>query len=264
MYSWGDDTNTWKNPGAYDFGSARRDYMDGLKKTADDKGPRTYLSKKAPDLKLCDPKGKALSTQSEHPVVICVDGTGSMQTWPAEIFDRLPLLYQTLSKYKPDIELSFSVIGDANSDQWPVQVCQFAKGTTLDDHLKALKPEGGGGGGMRESYELWAHYMSQHCTTPKATTPFMIIMGDEKFYDTVKPEHVQHVLGETIQAPLDAREVWRALGQRFDIYVLRKSYAGYDKEIEAQWADVLGPQKIIPITDPTRCVDVAMGLIAKQ
>ena len=92
-----------------------------------------------------DPKGKELSTASENPIVIAVDGTGSMATWPGEIFDRLPLLYQTLSKYKPDVELTFSVIGDANSDVWPVQIPHFGQGPTLDDYLKALQPEGGGG-----------------------------------------------------------------------------------------------------------------------
>ena len=33
--------------------------------------------------------------------------TGSMQTWPAEIFDRLPLLYNTLAQYRPDLEVLF-------------------------------------------------------------------------------------------------------------------------------------------------------------
>ncbi len=264
MYSWGDDTAGWKNPGKYDFGSARRAYLDGLKKEAEDKGPRTYSTKKGPKLDLVDPKGKNLITESENPIVIAVDGTGSMQTWPAEIFDRLPLLYQTLSKYKPDTEISFSVIGDATSDTWPVQVGAFGKGPALDDVLKALHPEGGGGGGIRESYELFAYFMHEHAKTPKATSPFMIIMGDEKFYEMVNPDQVKHYLGDKMQDVADSKEIWKALAQRFDIYVLRKQYAGHDKEIVAQWAEAIGEQKIIPLYDPTRVVDVAMGLVAKR
>lgn len=264
MYSWGDDTASWKNPGKYDFGSARRAYLDGLKKEADDKGPRTYSTKKGPKMDLVNPKGKELITESENPIVIAVDGTGSMQTWPAEIFDRLPLLYQTLSKYKADTEISFSVIGDATSDQWPVQVGAFGKGPALDDVLKALHPEGGGGGGIRESYELFAYFMHEHAKTPKATSPFMIIMGDEKFYETVNPDQVKHYLGDKMQDVADSKDIWKALAQRFDIYVLRKQYAGHDKEIVAQWAEAIGEQKIIPLYDPTRVVDVAMGLVAKR
>jgi len=264
MYSWGDDTSTWKTPGAYSYGDAMKPYLEKNKKISEEKGDRTYLSKKKPDLSLVDPKGKEISTDSPNPVIIAVDGTGSMQTWPAEIFDRLPLLYQTLSKYRPDTEISFSVIGDANSDVWPVQISGFGKGPTLDDYLKALQPEGGGGPGIRESYELWAYYVQQHVQTPKATSPFMIIMGDEKFYEHVDPEHVKRYLGGGLQERLDSKEVWEALSQRFDIVFLRKQYAGKDAEIEAQWKGALGEQRVIPLYDPTRAVDVAMGIIAKR
>ncbi|MBI4440621.1 hypothetical protein HY639_00490 [Candidatus Woesearchaeota archaeon] len=263
MYSWGDDTKAWKNPGSYDYGSARRGYLDELKKTADVKGPRSYGTGKGPNMALVDPKGKIISTQSKNPAAVLVDGTGSMQSWPAEIFDRMPLLYQTLSKYKDDFEVSFSVIGDARSDQWPVQVTDFGKGPVLDDYLKAVHAEGGGGPGIRESYELWAYYMLEHSKTPNATAPFMFIMGDEKFYETVNPEQVKHYLGDAMQ-PADAKAVWKALGQRYDIYLLRKPLEGYDKEVEAQWADAIGKQKIIPLYDPMRVVDVAMGIVARS
>ncbi len=263
MYSWGDDTYTWKKPGAYDFGSAKKAYLDDLKKSSEEKGPRSYVAKSGPDMKLVDPKGKKISSDSENPIIIAVDTTGSMQTWPAEIFDRLPLLYQTLSKYRSDVEISFSVIGDAVSDQWPVQVSDFGKETKLDDYLKALCPEGGGGPGIKESYELWAYFMNEHASTPKAKSPFMIIMGDEKFYDKINPAQVKHYLGDTAQE-LDSKDVWKALAQKFDIYLLHKKYEPYEKDIVEQWGEAIGKQKIIPVGDPTRVVDVAMGIIAKN
>ena len=76
----------------------------------------------------------------------------------------------------------------------------------------------------------------------------MIIMGDEKFYDVVKPEQAKHYLGDSLQSPKDAKEVWKSLATKFDIYLLRKQYAPHDKEIEAQWNEVLGPQKKSPST----------------
>lgn len=264
MYSWGDDTSTWKNPGAYDYGSARKPYLEDLAKDAASKGPRSYAVKAAPNLALVDPKGKTIKTESEDVIVVAVDGTGSMQTWPAEIFDRLPLLYQTLSKYRPNTEISFSVIGDATSDSWPAQISDFGKEVGLDDYLKALKPEGGGGGGMRESYELWGHFMNQYCEMPKAISPTLIIMGDEKFYPTINPAQVEHYLGRTLQGPLDSVAMWKELGNKFDIYLLRKSYPNHDEEIVKQWAEAIGPQRIIPVEESTRAVDVALGLIAKK
>ena len=264
MYSWGDDTSSWNKPGKYDFGSAKAPYLESLKKEADAKGSRTYLSKKTPDMKLVNPKGKAISSNSENPIILAVDGTGSMQTWPAEIFDRLPLFYQTLSKYKDDVEVSFSVIGDAFSDDWPLQVSDFGKGPVLDDYLKALHGEGRGGPGIRESYELWAYFMHEHASTQNAISPFMIVMGDEKFYDVVNPDQVKKYLGDGLQDSLDAMCIWKSLAQKYDIRFLRKSYAGRDDEIVEQWNEAIGPQNVIPVYDPMRVVDIAMGLIAKQ
>jgi hypothetical protein len=265
MYGWGgDDVKNWKKPGAYNYDSARRGYLGKLSADAAAKGPRTYASRSRPDMKLVDPRGKTLETDCANPVVLCVDGTGSMQTWPAEIFDRLPLFYQTLSQYRPDVEISFSVIGDATSDQWPCQVGAFDKGVALDGILKALKPEGGGGGQHFESYELWAYFMAKQVKAPKAVSPMMIVMGDEAFYDQVDPAQAKEYLGLELQGPADANAVWKELGQRWDVYILRKEYAGLDEEIRTQWQNALGRQKVIPITDPQRCVDVAMGLIARK
>lgn len=263
MYSWGPDTSTWAKPG-FDFGDAKG-YLKGLEAKAETEGPRDYGTKKtSPDLKLVNPKGRIITTESTAPVILAVDGTGSMQTWPAEIFDRLPLFYQTLATYNPATEVSFSVIGDGGIDKWPVQITDFGKDITLDKFLKALKPEGGGGPGIRESYELWAYFVDQNVRTPNAASPFLIIMGDEMFYDLVRPEQANAYLGLNLQSPAASREVWQRLGSRFDIYFLRKPYPGNDEKVAAQWREAIGSQRIIDVFDPTRVVDQAIGIIAKR
>ncbi len=265
MYGWGpEDVKTWKKPKGYDYGSAEAPYLKKLKEEADEKGPRSYLVKSKPKLELVNPLGKNLYTESENPVIIAVDGTGSMQTWPKEIHDRIPLMYQTLSKYKSDFELSLSVIGDAISDSWALQVSDFGKGPTLDDYVNALYPEGAGGPGIRESYELFAYFMNNHVQTPKAVSPFMLIMGDEMFYDKIEPAQVKHYTGDGLQEKIDSIDVWKQLAQKYDIYLLRKAYPGHDDKILDQWGKAIGEQKIIPLYDPLRVVDVAMGLIAKK
>ena len=264
MYSWGpEDTSAWKKSG-FKYDDAKAPYLKSLKKEADLKGERSYLVKAEPDLKLVDPKGKKLYSASENPIQLVVDGTGSMQTWPKEIHDRIPLFYQTLVCYKPDLDVSLSVIGDAGADKWPLQVSDFGKGPRLDDYINALYAEGGGGPGIRESYELFAYFANNNVSTPKATNPFMIIMGDEKFYEKIDHKHIKKYTGEGLQEDLDSMDVWKQLGQKFNIYLLRKSYAGRDEEITAQWSEAIGAQKIIPVYDPLRVVDIAMGIVAKQ
>ena len=261
MYSWGDDTSTWTGPGSYDYGSARRAYLDSLAKA----GPRTYAARSEPDMKLVAPQ-KTIRSESKNPVVIAVDVTGSMAHWPAEIFDRLPLLYQTLTKYQPDVEFCFAAIGDASCDAYPLQVNDFAKETDLDAKLKALCAEGGGGGQHFESYELFAQHTASRCETPNATSPFLIVFGDEGFYPKVNPDQAAHYLGAGLEAEVDSQELWQSLLQKFDVYHLHKEYADLrlDKEIVSQWQSALGKQRVIPLFEAERAVDVAMGLIAKR
>src|SRR5688500_10959569 len=120
MYSWGDDTSDWATPGAYAYSGATKAARDDDATKSKAHGPRTYQGRGAPNEQFTSAK-KMLTSQSPHPLIVAVDVTGSMQRWPAAIFDRLPLLYQTLSQYQPELEISFVAIGDAACDRWPLQ-----------------------------------------------------------------------------------------------------------------------------------------------
>ncbi len=268
MYSWGNDTSTWKTPKNYKYDSAKAPYLDDLKKEAEEKGPKSYSSKKGPNLQLVDPLGKNIYTESENPIFFWIDGTGSMAKRPEWTFDRSPLLYQTLVQYRPDVEICFGVIGDAKYDKWPTQIGNIGKGPALDDVLKALHAEGKGGPGIRESYELAAYFMNEHVQAPKAVSPFLFILGDEKFYDQINPEEVKKVFGDKLQGPVDSMQVWKALASKYDLYFLRKNFEGRDEEILTQWKEAVGPQKVIDVPygsnmEEDRVIDVALGIVAK-
>jgi hypothetical protein len=267
MYGWGDDVSDWKAPEAYKFtGSDQAQAARAAaKKQSDAEGPRTYLKRTAPNLDLTDPKGKTIFTRSQNPIVVCVDVTGSMQTWPAEIFDRLPLLYQTLSQYREDVEVSFLALGDATCDKFPLQVTDFRAGLPLEESLKSLYGEGGGGGQAKESYELLAYTLLYHAKAPEAVKPFLIIYGDEGFYDKVDPKQVKRLLGDDLKEPLDSRTLWKAVAECWNVFHLRKAYGGHQEAgILAQWQDVLGAERVIQLDDEQRAVDTALGLIARS
>jgi hypothetical protein len=268
VYSWGPSTDDWAKPSAYSFDAARKADMAKDADLAAKKGGRTYLtSRKAPDLELTGPRGKSLETGSENPILVAVDVTGSMAHWPAAIFDRLPLLYQTLSQYREDVEISFAAIGDATCDRYPLQVTDFDRGAALDEKLGALYGEGGGGGGARESYELFAWFLQNRVKAENAVgKPFLIIYGDEGFYPEVDPKQVQHYLAGGIEKPVSSLAVWRDLMERFNVYLLRKRYGSdrEDKVILEQWQEALEPQRILSVNDEERAVDLALGLIARS
>jgi hypothetical protein len=269
MYSWGPNTTDWKTPSGYKYDSARKPYLDKLAAAASKAGPRTYSIGTEPDWDLVNPFGKTISSDSKNPVIVAVDVTGSMSEWPGEIFDRLPLLYQTLSQYRDDVEICFAAIGDAYSDRYPLQVNDFGKGLDLEKKLKALYPEGAGGGQVSESYELFAYDILNHCKTKNAISPFLIIYGDEKFYKKVDEQQVKHLIGDKLEGKLDSDKVWQGLMQRFNLFYLQKPYgSGYDsdvtKEVRDYWAKTIGRERVIALPEKERAVDVAIGLIAKS
>ena len=266
MYCWGDENTDWARPGAYEFTPSEKKKAE-FKALAEDaklRGGRTYQKRAAPDLGLVDPRGRTISSRSANPLLVAVDVTGSMQHWPGEIFDRLPLLYQTLSQYREDLEVSFAAIGDATCDKWPLQITDFAAGQSLESRLAALHGEGGGGGGARESYELFAYWVLQRASAPEATRPFLIIYGDEGFYPAIDPKQAAHYVGQAPPGQLSSSTVFQALAEGWNVWHLRKPYGGaQEAEIHAQWAEVLGPERVLMIQDEQRAVDLALGIVAR-
>ena len=268
MYGWGSSTNNWKKPG-YKYDDARKPYLDKLAADSSASGPRNYMISRAPNLGEVNPLGKSITSNSQNPIIIAVDVTGSMAQAPGEFFDRAPLIWQTLSQYRPDMEICFAAIGDANGDQWPLQVIDFTKEIALEQRIKALGCEGGGGGTLSESYELFGYFMLNHCTAPNATTPYLFIYGDEKFYNQVHPGQVEGIIGDELQGPLDSMGLWKGLIQKFNVFFIQKPYGnGNHPEIDAKvhelWANALGDQRIIQSLGMERAADQIMGIIAKQ
>lgn len=262
MYSWGDDTSDWAKPGTYAYSESTKAVRDEDAKKAKASGPRAYTDRGGPNEQLTNPK-KVVTTTSPNPLIIGVDVTGSMQRWPFEIFDRLPLLYQTLSQYRPDLEVCFVAIGDTRCDRWPMQCTTFAKGFELDQNLKALHGEGGGGDAP-ESYGVFAQWVNTHVHADNAERPFLIVFGDAPMHDKVMEGEVRHVLGDEIPQALDATTVWHQVSRKWNTWFLRRPGGTKGDATDKQWASAIGAQQIVHMDDEQRAVDYALGLIARS
>ena len=193
--AWDGDTSGWYGEAKYSYGSRGAKKREAAASRAAADGPRTYKKASGPNAKMIDPR-KHISTTSKNPLIIAVDVTGSMSNWPAEIFDRLPLLFNTLSQYRDDLEICFVAIGDARYDDWPLQVTTFASGYDLEQQLGSLYGEGGGGDGP-EGYGLFAHWVNTHVEVPEAgETPFLIVFGDAPMHPEVPQGEIAHYLGD--------------------------------------------------------------------
>lgn len=262
MYSWDGDTSGWYGPATYSYKSSGATVRDEAAKRAKAHGPRTYEKKSGPNKKIIDPKKHILS-ESANPLIIAIDVTGSMSSWPFEIFDRLPLLYNTLSQYRDDLEICFAAIGDAAVDDWPLQVTTFANGFDLEQLLGSLYGEGGGGDAA-ESYGLFAHWVNTHVEASHAEEqPFLIVYGDAPMHKKIPGQQIAHHLGDKPNRDLDAVKTWQQVSKNWNTWFLRRPTGRQGDQVDKQWGKAIGEQKVFQIQDEQRAVDYTMGLIAR-
>ncbi|HUN24092.1 MAG TPA: hypothetical protein PK299_13265 [Anaerolineales bacterium] len=260
MYSWDDDTSGWYGDASYKYAPASPT-RDTDKARAAAAGPRTYGNKRQPNELITTPK-KVVRSTSKNPLIIAVDVTGSMASWPFEIFDRLPLLFTTLSQYRDDLEICFVAIGDGAVDRWPLQTTTFASGFDLEQLLGALYGEGGGGDAP-ESYGLFAHWLNTHVEIPNAEEkPFLIVFGDITMHPIVPSKQIEHWIGDR-SPDVNALQAWQKVGERWNTWFLRRPTGKPGDSVDQQWGQAIGEQKILHIQDEQRAVDYAMGLVAR-
>lgn len=261
MYSWNEDPSTWYGKSDYSYGKAGEATRADAARRAVESGPRSYHNRGMPDTQRTDPT-KSIRSESRNPIVIAVDVTGSMAQWPFEIFDRLPLLYNTISQYRDDVSISFMAIGDERADRWPFQVTNFAHGFDLEDHLKAIYGEGGGGD-LPESYALAAWYLVNRVSVPNAVKPFFIVFGDAPMHPVLPRERIKTLLGVDCRQDYDAIKVWRQVVENWNVWFLRRPTGRKGDETEQQWARAIGGARVVTIQDEIRAVDCAMGIVAR-
>ena len=262
MYSWDEDTSGWYGAERYSYRSTGATKRKSAAARAKAHGPRTYERKNGPNEKIIDPR-KYIRSESLNPLIVAVDVTGSMASWPFEIFDRLPLMYNTLSQYRDDLEICFAAIGDAGFDRWPLQVTSFAGGFDLEQLLGSLYGEGGGGDAP-ESYGLFAHWVNTHVEVSNTSeAPFMIIFGDAPMHQNVPKNQINHYLGDQQRRDVDAIDAWQQVCQTWNTWFLRRPTGKPGDSVDVQWGQAITEQKIFHIQDEQRAVDYAMGLIAR-
>jgi hypothetical protein len=251
-YSPGD----WKG---YDFNDARAAY--------DRHVGRSYSVAKSDNKRVADLVPEKITTESEAPLVILIDVTGSMGDWPATMFSKLPYMDNECKEYLgEDMEISFAAVGDVNSDQYPIQIRPFAKGRDMEQQLQELVIEGNGGGQARESYEVTALYYAHNAEMPNAVRPIMIIIGDEGFYSTISAAHAK-LANVKMASAVETVDVFEDLSRKFSIYLIRKPYSHYsgdDDHIQRQWEELLGKEHVAILPAADRVVDVIFGILAKE
>lgn len=253
----------------YDFATARRTYDDHVRTSYTAAVKANVIAESLVE--------DELVCESESPIVIACDVTGSMGDWPATIFSKLPYLEHEGKEYLgQDMQISFCAIGDAFSDKYPLQVQPFVDGDKLEASLKKLVIEGGGGCTSQESYDFSALYYSRNCKFPNAIKkPIFIFIGDEGLYSFIDKEKAENIVkvkfDDDDDKKINIESVFKTLKSKFNVYIIRKPYntnsntpSEADTRIQNQWTELLGEDHVVSLPQADRVVDVIFGILAKE
>lgn len=218
----------------------------------------------------------------EHPdptaILVWLDVTGSNFHQATIVHRELPRLQKYLQdgQFCNDPQINVSAIGDANSDQYPLQFGQFESDNRLDDQIAALILEGNGGGQMCETYELGAYMAARHVHQEPlelyGKKGFCFFIGDEMPYRTITREYggwrARHTLesltGDTIAEDIDTKAIFDELKRQYHVFFLFQQQGAYPaSRILPEWQELLGDENIVVLEDPSQVIEVIAGLVAR-
>ena len=222
---------------------------------------------------LMNPKGVRVRESRDsdtHPnslgVVFALDVTGSMGGIPKALAkDQLPTFMKIITDCKvPDPQLLFMAVGDAFSDQAPLQVGQFESSADLmDKWLTWSFLEGGGGGSGEESYELGLYFLAQHtemdCMVKRRKRGYLFMTGDELPYPILSKHTADGIIGDRLDDDLTIEEIVAELQNSFHPFFLIPDQQRRAR-CERRWRDLLG-DNVIALDTPDDVCYASAGLM---
>jgi hypothetical protein len=202
---------------------------------------------------LMNPKGVRLRESrdsADHPqslgFVFALDVTGSMGEIPKLLAkQQLPNFMKILVDCQiSDPQILFMAIGDAISDNAPLQVGQFETTAELmDQWLTWSYLEGGGGGSGEESYELGLYFLAMHtemdCTVKRNKRGYLFMTGDENPYPTLSRHIVESIIGDKLDEDISCEEIVAEVQKSYIPFFIIPDRARATR-CERRWRDLLG------------------------
>ncbi|MEJ2420349.1 MAG: VWA domain-containing protein [Acidobacteriota bacterium] len=228
---------------------------------------------------LMNPKGvkvRECRDSAEHPhslgIAFALDVTGSMGDIPHLLAtQQLPSFMKVLMDCDiPDPQLLFTAVGDATSDQAPLQVGQFESTAELmDQWLTRSFLEGGGGGSGEESYELALYFLALHtemdCVIKRKKKGYLFITGDERPYPTLSRHIVDTIVGDRLDEDLKVEEVLAEVQKSFvPFFVIPDDVRRYRQHCERAWRDLLGDHVICLESPQDVCFATAGAILLSE
>jgi len=188
----------------------------------------------------CDSEEHPITT----PIVPAMDVTRSRGEDAVTIYEKVPGLIGRLimGGITEHPVISWAAVGDATSgDHAPIQVSQFESDMRIDEALKKIWLEEGGGGTGRESYELTAYYYARKTVldaNKRGEKGFFFFLGDEGFYPNVSKDQVKVWIGDDIPQDIPSSLIFQELQQKYHTFFIfpKKSWEDKKNDIDEEIA----------------------------
>ena len=210
------------------------------------------------------PNGKILESKTKSPIIVVLDVTGSNIDFARVVYDKLPMFYGQIEQkgYLKDFDISFCAVGDAYTDDYPLQICDFAKGIELDSWIEKIVLESGGGGQGMESYELAAYYLYKNTKFVAGSEPIIFFIGDEKPYSTVDQSQAKQFDIECLETVVNPFDLLRKKVNDNVFMLLNKYGSSFDNSTIECWERLLAPEHVIKIGEEKAIIDLMLGVIS--
>ena len=183
-----------------------------------------------PMLDIRRPNGRQVVASEQHPyptpLALFMDVTSSRGPDSLALYQAVPALLGSLQSLDlvTSPQIAWIGVGDAKSDVAGLQFSPFESDARIDQWLKELWLEGGGGGTGEESYELAAYaagHCIDYCTEAQNRKGYAFIFGDEAPYPTVSAYEARSILGIDLKEDVSTEEAFRRLRQLFHVFLIQ-------------------------------------------
>lgn len=159
------------------------------------------------------------------PIFFGMDVTSSRGDDAIAIYQQVPSMNASLklSDIVSHPSICFAAFGDANSDVAPIQIGQFEADQRMDEDLKRIFMEKGGGGTGEESAELLAYFLARKTELDawaRGEKGFAFITTDEAPYAKVSKEQVQRIIGDSLRSNITSKKIFKELMEKYHTFVI--------------------------------------------
>jgi hypothetical protein len=203
----------------------------------------------------------------DHPesqgIVFALDVSGSMGEIPRLMAtQQLPNFMKVLMDCQVrDPQLLFMALGNATSDEAPLQVGQFESTAELMDQWLTWTYLEGHGGGEGESYDLAFYFLAAHtemdCMVKRNKRGYLFMTGDETPFPALSKHIVDGIVGDKLDDDIPIQEVIAELQKTFIPFFIIPDRSRA-KRCERRWRDLLG-DNVLVLDSPADVCFVSAG-----